>query len=143
MKFMRLYRLLYKVAILLLIGDVILILVFLFGLFFFFFFSSRRRHTRYIGDWSSDVCSSDLEALFVFFAGHAFHEAGRDYLCCSDTQPDDLPATSLAVGTLLNALAGCSVERSEERRVGKEGRCRVGADESKRRGRVVRDGDRM
>src|SRR5437764_9918513 len=30
-------------------------------LFFFFFFSSRRRHTRYIGDWSSDVCSSDLQ----------------------------------------------------------------------------------
>src|SRR5437762_4744252 len=28
--------------------------------FFVFFFSSRRRHTRYIGDWSSDVCSSDL-----------------------------------------------------------------------------------
>src|SRR5437762_8023789 len=28
--------------------------------FFSFFFSSRRRHTRYIGDWSSDVCSSDL-----------------------------------------------------------------------------------
>src|SRR5437763_1683615 len=25
----------------------------------YFFFSSRRRHTRYIGDWSSDVCSSD------------------------------------------------------------------------------------
>src|SRR5437763_411146 len=23
-------------------------------------FSSRRRHTSYIGDWSSDVCSSDL-----------------------------------------------------------------------------------
>src|SRR6266487_4874424 len=29
-------------------------------LFFFFFFSSRRRHTRWTGDWSSDVCSSDL-----------------------------------------------------------------------------------
>src|SRR5215217_3073494 len=29
--------------------------------FFFFFFSSRRRHTRYWRDWSSDVCSSDLE----------------------------------------------------------------------------------
>src|SRR5437879_13407939 len=26
-----------------------------------FFFSSRGRHTRYIGDWSSDVCSSDLK----------------------------------------------------------------------------------
>src|SRR2546426_6579962 len=27
-----------------------------------FFFSSRRRHTRLQGDWSSDVCSSDLAA---------------------------------------------------------------------------------
>src|SRR5207248_8281325 len=30
------------------------------GLYLFFFFSSRRRHTRSYGDWSSDVCSSDL-----------------------------------------------------------------------------------
>src|SRR5581483_8454821 len=30
---------------------------------FFFFFSSRRRHTRYWRDWSSDVCSSDLDVL--------------------------------------------------------------------------------
>src|SRR6266478_4120829 len=29
--------------------------------FIFFFFSSRRRHTRFDCDWSSDVCSSDLE----------------------------------------------------------------------------------
>src|SRR4051812_27080201 len=29
--------------------------------FFFFFFSSRRRHTRLTCDWSSDVCSSDLQ----------------------------------------------------------------------------------
>src|SRR5437899_3720515 len=28
---------------------------------FFFFFSSRRRHTRCLSDWSSDVCSSDLD----------------------------------------------------------------------------------
>src|SRR5438309_5629296 len=27
----------------------------------YFFFSSRRRHTRWNCDWSSDVCSSDLE----------------------------------------------------------------------------------
>src|SRR3712207_3942160 len=32
---------------------------------FFFFFSSRRRHTRYWRDWSSDVCSSDLEVPHV------------------------------------------------------------------------------
>src|ERR1041385_122492 len=31
--------------------------------FFFFFFSSRRRHTRCSRDWSSDVCSSDLEEI--------------------------------------------------------------------------------
>src|SRR5256885_8215656 len=30
------------------------------SIYFFFFFSSRRRHTRLQGDWSSDVCSSDL-----------------------------------------------------------------------------------
>src|SRR6267142_5596303 len=29
--------------------------------FIFFFFSSRRRHTRLTCDWSSDVCSSDLD----------------------------------------------------------------------------------
>src|SRR6266542_3403472 len=28
-----------------------------------FFFSSRRRHTRCYRDWSSDVCSSDLEVV--------------------------------------------------------------------------------
>src|SRR5574342_225128 len=34
----------------------------------FFFFSSRRRHTRSGGDWSSDVCSSDLShALWLMF----------------------------------------------------------------------------
>src|SRR6266700_5233800 len=30
---------------------------------FFFFFSSRRRHTRFSRDWSSDVCSSDLQLI--------------------------------------------------------------------------------
>src|SRR2546430_4631836 len=29
-------------------------------LYSIFFFSSRRRHTRFDCDWSSDVCSSDL-----------------------------------------------------------------------------------
>src|SRR5436305_336487 len=31
-----------------------------------FFFSSRRRHTRCGRDWSSDVCSSDLDAEVVY-----------------------------------------------------------------------------
>src|SRR6266446_10985013 len=38
-----------------------------------FFFSSRRRHTRLQGDWSSDVCSSDLETADqrCLVAGHS------------------------------------------------------------------------
>src|SRR3712207_31247 len=41
-----------------------------------FFFSSRRRHTRYWRDWSSDVCSSDLEVghgddVLAFHPGYA------------------------------------------------------------------------
>src|SRR5437762_8883118 len=41
------------------------------GLYISFFFSSRRRHTRYIGDWSSDVCSSDLRSSEPPVAGQA------------------------------------------------------------------------
>src|SRR5256885_8452464 len=36
-----------------------------FDVMLFFFFSSRRRHTRLQGDWSSDVCSSDLTMGFT------------------------------------------------------------------------------
>src|SRR6266566_8513269 len=35
------------------------------NILYFFFFSSRRRHTRLQGDWSSDVCSSDLIELML------------------------------------------------------------------------------
>src|SRR5256885_10812130 len=36
-----------------------------------FFFSSRRRHTRLQGDWSSDVCSSDLRVIGDVLVGQA------------------------------------------------------------------------
>src|SRR5256886_3489423 len=36
-----------------------------------FFFSSRRRHTRFDCDWSSDVCSSDLDRRGVLLHGRA------------------------------------------------------------------------
>src|SRR5256885_9702355 len=39
-----------------------------FSYVFCFFFSSRRRHTILQGDWSSDVCSSDLAYVFVLAA---------------------------------------------------------------------------
>src|SRR5256885_7013517 len=94
-------------------------------LIFFFFFSSRRRHTRLQGDWSSDVCSSDLPTRgstratalkSVSFAwayipnnvtlkntGYIIHLAPGKYY------PDDIQA---------------QFQRSEERRVGKECRSR-------------------
>src|SRR2546421_6714221 len=43
-------------------------------IFSFFFFSSRRRHTRSDRDWSSDVCSSDLNSL-PFVVGDGVHPA--------------------------------------------------------------------
>src|SRR5437763_11483459 len=71
----------------------------------FFFFSSRRRHTRYIGDWSSDVCSSDLvDDLEAAIRGEVI---------------DIFPA-----GAEMPVRLGH--DRSEERRVGKECRSRWG-----------------
>src|SRR5688572_31144262 len=44
------------------VSSMMLLIVLIFcWSFFFFFFSSRRRHTRFDCDWSSDVCSSDLD----------------------------------------------------------------------------------
>src|SRR5215467_11841248 len=44
----------------------------------FFFFSSRRRHTRLQGDWSSDVCSSDLTHLPLYSLRAAATRFGED-----------------------------------------------------------------
>src|SRR3989454_2952737 len=43
-----------------------------------FFFSSRRRHTRLQGDWSSDVCSSDLELADDHERSQARVDRGRN-----------------------------------------------------------------
>src|SRR5690349_24837185 len=40
-----------------------------------FFFSSRRRHTSSLRDWSSDVCSSDLETRALQFG--LYEDAAR------------------------------------------------------------------
>src|SRR5258706_13966778 len=48
-------------------------------MFCFFFFSSRRRHTRLVSDWSSDVCSSDLNQIGQV-TGLAWTEVGGDLL---------------------------------------------------------------
>src|SRR2546422_669323 len=47
-------------------------------LWVFFFFSSRRRHTRCSRDWSSDVCSSDLEAQGKQKTERDFRASGKE-----------------------------------------------------------------
>src|SRR4051794_41949043 len=85
---------------------------------FFFFFSSRRRHTRWTGDWSSDVCSSDLDPPPRYPLGAARRRAGIEEAGRGDP----------VVGRV-----GAEPARSEERRVGKEGRCRGGAGHLKKK----------
>src|SRR5207248_8163436 len=74
----------------------------------FFFFSSRRRHTSSYGDWSSDVCSSDLGGV------------GRCRL-----EPEGILAQGFEPTPSYAACSTCdfriicpAAERSEERRVG-------------------------
>src|SRR5205807_6436330 len=83
------------------------------ALFVFFFFSIRRRHTRLQGDWSSDVCSSDLVS--------------------QETLAEMIGTTLSRVNVFMNKFRklgfikynggieiNTSLLRSEERRVGKE-----------------------
>src|SRR4051812_50061814 len=88
-----------------------------------FFFSSRRRHTRLTCDWSSDVCSSDLEvrlspAHFSREFARAFGITPHQYLLTRRLE-----------------------RRSEERRVGKEGRSRGAAAHEKKQAGPAREGD--
>src|SRR3712207_8065056 len=93
-----------------------------------FFFSSRRRHTRYWRDWSSDVCSSDLQ---VNPNPGGITTSYDHYTRTSDT-PDAVHVGGLVAtsddpvfgGRPLPGEAMDRSERSEERRVGKERRSR-------------------
>src|SRR5713226_2149329 len=49
-----------------------------------FFFSSRRRHTIWTGDWSSDVCSSDLKLAHIL--GEIVSAAGKSQLRIAETE---------------------------------------------------------
>src|ERR1019366_10309040 len=77
------------------------------------FFSSRRRHTRLVSDWSSDVCSSDLmtSRLIMAIGGST---------------------STRASATLRTSI------RSEERRVGEEGRSRWAPDYLKKKKKIER-----
>src|SRR5256885_12386036 len=101
-----------------------------------FFFSSRRRHTRLQGDWSSDVCSSDLvracghpSRLAEFIIGPRF--ARTRWLAPQDDAMIMIVCHMVRTA-LFRRLHGARL-RSEERRVGKECRSRVLADHLKKK----------
>src|SRR5207248_8785661 len=106
-----------------------------------FFFSSRRRHTRSYGDWSSDVCSSDL--LLSDRAVHRVIGLRQETARVHHPEAAPLPLRVAEVtvagstGPLAHdgrPAADDAVERSEERRVGKEWRAGGGwSDEQNRR----------
>src|SRR5256885_3614098 len=91
-----------------------------------FFFSSRRRHTRLQGDWSSDVCSSDL------VKGIARSSLLLLYLSQLPRQHSSLHSfTQSPIQSFLHSFTQSPIQsflhsfnRSEERRVGKECRSR-------------------
>src|SRR5207253_3324336 len=97
-----------------------------------FFFSSRRRHTRWPRDWSSDVCSSDLVAARAGARITIIHRGSRPLEAFDPDLVDLLVKRTrdVGIGVELDAeVGGITVDakrlvRSEERRVGKEGRAR-------------------
>src|SRR5207302_5613009 len=97
---------------------VVMMMVMCSFVYLFFFFSSRRRHTRFSRDWSSDVCSSDLPR----------RDAQRDRTSVEGRHLDLGTEGGLGEGDGHGEeqVLALAVERSEERRVGKECRSRGG-----------------
>src|SRR5438093_10674347 len=82
-----------------------------------FFFSSRRRHTRLVSDWSSDVCSSDLLHRRLSRRDGSRIQPPAGFCARSADRPRRL----------------LRLQRSEERRVGKECRSRWSPEHEKKK----------
>src|SRR5690606_40524005 len=106
------------------------------------FFSSRRRHTRFSRDWSSDVCSSDLNP--------SVERAGQSALARRQTPRVFAQGSRASALVIAGGESGAAPERtsagtggtergvaerlrSEERRVGKECRCGGWRDQGKKK----------
>src|SRR5690625_7377425 len=79
------------------------------------FFASRRRQTRWPRDWSSDVCSSDLDEAFAVADRIAIMSVGKILQIGTPQEVWRNPGTEQVAKFL-----GYRWFRSEERRVGKE-----------------------
>src|SRR5262249_58264713 len=95
----------------------------------------RRRHTRLVSDWSSDVCSSDLTVVHLGLLesptretsySHELEGVGTMQVlnACRRARTHKLIVRSFTwlYGARATNPAFLAEKRSEERRVGKEGR---------------------
>src|SRR5206468_8195088 len=102
--------------------SVLMCLLFVSQMDYWFFFSSRSRHTRSDRDWSSDVCSSDLQvgrlradlmaARIAALAGSADASGGLLTLAAEarpvfETAGDDTALTEAWIGTAWGQLVRC------------------------------------
>src|SRR5690606_41162579 len=71
--------------------------------FLVFFFSSRRRHTRFSRDWSSDVCSSDLNTDYAKM-NKLFH--GKNFNVDYRILNKEVRALGWNIPPLINAYMG-------------------------------------
>src|SRR3546814_10032586 len=88
---------------------------------FFFFFKQKTAYEMRISDWSSDVCSSDLissQGVSGPSPDHAFGQAVRKSCCYSSLEQIGRGGRRSIVQQDCDRPVW--VERSEERRVGKE-----------------------
>src|SRR5688500_20174065 len=89
-----------------------------------FFFSSRRRHTRLQGDWSSDVCSSDLAVVNLDVIIEQTRPVDHQHIVFTITVwRENIRDKNFHVSIDVNQYT--VTVRSEERRVGKEWRHRT------------------
>src|SRR5256885_2963915 len=103
-----------------------------------FFFSSRRRHTRLQGDWSSDVCSSDLTARPNCTTSAqrsrnspSSHRSRQQHF----ERPERMEVWLLSLLLLLAGIGGGVWGGSGEGRGGEEGRSRWAPDHLKKKKR--------
>ena len=79
--------------------------------FVFFFFSSRRRHTRLVRDWSSDVCSSDLDVDIVLDGTDNFESRFEINKACVECHKPLISAAVIRFEGQISVFKGYEVDQ--------------------------------